>query len=455
LAPPDQTRRRDAFARPFLRLWPRLWFMPIVGAVIAVGISVGTLVLDQELTDAGVSLPVVAAAPGQIATLFSVIAASILNLLALVFTILIVVLQLTSSQYSHRALRTLLQDAQSRVTLGVFVATFMHALIVLASLGTAEDDDRIAGVSVTSKLVLSIISIATFLFFIDHITRAIRVTSIIDAIARETRGMIDRIYRDEAVAPTEQPALPRRREAGVVSAADSGVVASVDVAGLMEAARRVGALVELVPAIGDFVPRGAPLLLVHGGTDISRASTDGRPPPDLARFVTLGTERTPEDDVAFGFRQLVDVAERALSPGTNDPTIAVHAVNHMHDLLRTLVTRDLPNGVYADADGSARLIVPRPTWGEYVSLATDEVRHYGAESIQVTRRLRAMLEDLVEVAPDARQAPLRRQLALLDASIERHYPDDEERSIARQPDPQGHGSPRLSGSATRFARSPR
>jgi uncharacterized membrane protein len=223
----------------------------------------------------------------------------------------------------------------------------------------------------------------------------------------------------------------------------------------MEAARRVGALVELVPAIGDFVPRGAPLLLVHGGTDISRASTDGRPPPDLARFVTLGTERTPEDDVAFGFRQLVDVAERALSPGTNDPTIAVHAVNHMHDLLRTLVTRDLPNGVYADADGSARLIVPRPTWGEYVSLATDEVRHYGAESIQVTRRLRAMLEDLVEVAPDARQAPLRRQLALLDASIERHYPDDEERSIARQPDPQGHGSPRLSGSATRFARSPR
>lgn len=138
-------QRRVLLSRLIAPALPHLWFVPVLGALSGVAISVITLALDEALTNAGVALPIVEAAPPQIANLYSVIAASILNLLALVFTILIVVLQLTSSQYSHRALRTLLQDRPSRVTLGIFVATFLHSLIVLSALGTAEQNDRVAG----------------------------------------------------------------------------------------------------------------------------------------------------------------------------------------------------------------------------------------------------------------------------------------------------------------------
>ena len=438
----ERRRRASAIARPFTLALPRLWFMPIIGAVVAVAISAGTLALDRALTASDVTLPIVAASPPQIGTLYSVIAASILNLLALVFTILIVVLQLTSSQYSHRALRTLLQDRQSRVTLGIFVATFLHALLVLAALGTAAQEDRVAGVSVASTLLLSLISVAAFLLFIDHIAQSIRVTSIINAIGNETRGLVDRVYRDSLDAGGETEISTPDGRPEVVTAPEAGIVTTIDKSGLVEACQRFDAVAQLVPAVGDFVPRGAPLLRIY--TADGRAShPDGSGPDDLAQFVDLGTERTMDDDVAFGFRQLVDVAARALSPGTNDPTIAVHAIDQIHDLLRSMSTRHLREGVYRDEQETVRFVLLRPTWEDLVALAADEIRHYGANSVQVVRRLRAMLEDLLSVAWPDRQEPLRRQVALLDESIERHYPESKERVIAKQPDLQGHGSPRI------------
>ena len=170
-----------------------------------------------------------------------------------------------------------------------------------------------------------------------------------------------------------------------------------DAAGLIAEARRADALVMLVPAPGDFVRSGAPLFQLFEPT---AAMSDRR----LLRSVVLQRERTMDQDAAFAFRILVDVAVKALSPAINDPTSAVMCIDQLHDLLAQLGSRRLDVGHHRDADGRVRLMIDRPTWEDYVSLAVDEIRHFGVEQLQVMRRLRAMFEDLQRVVPDERKA---------------------------------------------------
>ena len=144
-------------------------------------------------------------------------------------------------------------------------------------------------------------------------------------------------------------------------------------------------------------------------------------------------------DPAFGFRQLVDIGQKALSPAVNDPTTAVQAIDLMHDLLRKLATRPFPRGQRCDENGDLRLMFPVMTWEAYVHLACDELRHYGAESLQVMRRLRAMLEDIRAVAPEDRRPVLETQLQLLAAATKRSWPDIEDRRLGLVGDPQGLG----------------
>ena len=144
-------------------------------------------------------------------------------------------------------------------------------------------------------------------------------------------------------------------------------------------------------------------------------------------------------DVPFGLRQIVDVAERALSPSINDPTTAVQAIDQLHDVLRILVDRRFPEPWRADDDGRLRLVLPRPDWSSYVHLAFDEIRSSGQGSIQIMRRLRFMAEDLLAVAPSFRRRALQEQIELLDASIRRSFADRTDAVRARSPSPQGHG----------------
>jgi uncharacterized membrane protein len=168
------------------------------------------------------------------------------------------------------------------------------------------------------------------------------------------------------------------------------------------AAHEARVLLVLRAELGRFVPEGAPVLDVHGDGPLDDAA--------LARCVHLGKDRTMEHDVAFGFRQLVDVAERALSPGTNDPTTAVQALDELHDLLRRLATRPLPDGVHRDADDRVRLLTPATRFEDFLTLALDEVDQYGADAAQVQARIDGLLLDLATAAlPEHRQAVLAAQ----------------------------------------------
>jgi uncharacterized membrane protein len=211
------------------------------------------------------------------------------------------------------------------------------------------------------------------------------------------------------------------------------VIFRVDADELVDHAREADAVIVLLRRLGDFVPDGAPLFAVYG--DGSRLDSKA-----LERAVALGPERTLHQDVSYGFRLLVDLAERSLSNAISDPTTATQAIDRLHDCLRKLTTRPFPTGLHADEDGRLRAVIPALSWHGYVHLALYEIRQRAPGSIQVTRRLRAMLDDLVEAAPPDRRPPLEQQRRLLEAAAEREFDDEEDVDFAMEPDQQGIGS---------------
>jgi len=210
------------------------------------------------------------------------------------------------------------------------------------------------------------------------------------------------------------------------------VVLAFDLKGLVSLAARSNCVLELVPEVGDFVAAGDPLFRVFGGGD---DLTDDR----LRRSVALGQERTVEQDAMFAFRIIVDIASKALSPAINDPTTAVLSIDQIHHLLRDVGGRSLAEGRETDSRGQLRLAYRTPNWEDFVHLAVTEIRQYGRDSIQVMRRLRAMLENLIETLPERRAPLLRQELSLLEASSKRIFPDLDDQTLAEIPDLQGMG----------------
>jgi uncharacterized membrane protein len=260
---------------------------------------------------------------------------------------------------------------------------------------------------VNVAIVLVMVSLVTFVYYVNHIAQSIRVVNIIEAVAAESRTVIDQIYPadgDDDAVSAEPPTLSGVREL-IKLPRRGGVVAGLDVAGLVGIARRHDCVLRLVPDMGDYVAEGAVVIEVYGGTGPVT-------PGEVLRQVSFAPERSMRQDPAYGFRQLVDIAEKALSPALNDPTTAVQALDRIHDLLGRVLSRAQPSGVYSDADGEVRFIRKVVSWSGLVTLAFEEVREYGGTSIQVHRRLRASLEELLEIAPPDKREPLRRQLRL-------------------------------------------
>lgn len=392
-------------ARLLERVRSAFWFVPATCVVAAAGLALALVQLDEKLQRDGGGVAF-AGGPESARSLLSAIASSMLTLTALVFSITVVVLQLTSSQFSPRVLRTFLRDRQNQLTLGVFTATFVYALMALREVRGQDGlvDLFVPGITISVAFGLVLVSVALFVAYIHHIVNSIRVVTIIDRIRIETESTIDRLAeRDAEAAP-----LPPAPDGPVrdIAAARSGAVVAVDVDRLVRLAAEAHIVLRVVPQIGEFVPEGSPLLQAPVGANVDDAA--------LGRAVQLDIERDTSQDIAFGLRQLVDIAERALSPGINDPTTAVQCLDQLHALLRRLGTRPLPTGAHTDRGGAVRLVVPTMGWDDYVALAFDEIRHWGSESLQVHRRLRGLLGDLLAVVEHERRPPLRRQLALLD-----------------------------------------
>ena len=411
-----------------------LWFIPALCEFAVVVLAVATTEVDRHAGPQGHVVFAFSGGPQSAQIILSTIAASMITFTGLVFSIIIVVLQLASGQFSPRVLRTFLRDRTSQFALGVFVATFTYALVVLRSirLTTPTSAPFVPGLSISVAFALVLFSLGVFVNYIHHIAQSIRVVSIIDSVANETRRLINELY-PRNVDPSTSMELPHGiGQPRMIGAPRAGVVLDMDKMGLVQVASNNDAVIELIPAVGDFVPKGAPLILVWDGDQLL-------PDEEATALIDLGIERTMQQDVAFGLRQIVDIAERALSPAVNDPTTAVQAVDRIHDLLRQLADRPFPPGSLGDREGHVRLTFPTATWEGYVELGVQEIRQYGSGSLQVARRLRAMLEDLLTVAPEPRRAALRTQLAELDAAVRRGFRDPADQALAREADEQGIG----------------
>ena len=200
----------------------------------------------------------------------------------------------------------------------------------------------------------------------------------------------------------------------------------------MALARRSGCTLELIPQVGDFVSTDDPLARIYPAD----AAVDDE---TINALVAFGPERTMRQDPMFAFRIMVDIASRALSPAVNDPTTAVLAIDQIHRLLRYAGAKNLDNARLHDDQGALRMVFPTPNWDDIVDLAVTEVRQYGASSTQVARRLRAMLEHLIDRLPEARRGTLRVELDLLERAVTRHFVEPEDRRRANTGDFQGLG----------------
>ena len=356
-----------------------------------------------------------------------------LNLSFLVFTFgsLLIAIQVAGGQYTPRIIATtLLRDNAIRITVGYFVFTLMFALRVLVKMG----DEVVHQLTAFMSGVFGLGSLVVFLYLIDYAARLLRPVSIARRVGESGIAVIRSVYPVSTASPrpgerSRRPASPARIVAHVGT---SGVVLAVDLAGLVTQAQRASGKIELVPQVGDFVAVDEPLFRLYGGAS---ALDDGQ----LRAAVAFGSERTIEQDPTFAFRILVDIAIKALSPAINDPTTAVLCIDQLHRLLRSVGQRHVRSEEILDKAGEPRLVFRMPNWEDFVHLTCTEIRHCGAGSVQVVRRLRSMLENLMQTLPPHRHAELRQQLDLLDRSIDGQYAYPEDRALARIPDPQGLG----------------
>ncbi len=386
------------------------WLVPALCVVAAIGLGAGLIAVDHALPWTSGAAFLYPGPPAGARSYLSSIVTAMIAFTGLVFSITIVVLQLTSGQFSPRVLRMFLSDRTIQFTLGVFVATFVYALVVQrAVLGDDTQSVAVPRIAVTMAFVFVLASVGLFIRYIDHMVNMIRVASIIDAIADESRTLLERLYppRAEVLDPTG----PLPEATRHVPAPRPGVLVSVNESGLARLATDAGCVITLCLRVGDFTPVGAPLFTVNGDPD-DFDSLAAR----ACRQVALDIERTMEQDLAFGFRQLIDIAERALSPSVNDPTTACQSIDALHDLLRRLATRPNPPQHVSASDGALGLIVPRYRFADLLALTVGEIWHYGREAAQVPARLAAMLADLTDAARPEHRAAVAHWAQLLAAA---------------------------------------
>jgi uncharacterized membrane protein len=404
-----------------------LWIVPFVAIVLVLAIAPALRVVDGWL---GWRISGLDVAGAQ--ALFQTVITLTLSFMVFTFGSLLVAIQVAGGQLTPRIIATtLLRDNVVRYSVGLFVFSLVFAVASLNRLAQNVPD-----LVALLTALLGIASMATFLFLIDYAARLLRPVSIVARVANEGLTVIESVYPERAddgpdVAVESPPPLgaPGRI---VHHAGTSEVVLAVDIDTLVAEARQVGGVVEFIPQVGDFVAEEEPLFALYGGA----AAIDDR---KLRATVAFGPERTMEQDPMFAFRILVDIALKALSPAINDPTTAVLAIDQVHRLLRAAGKRRLHGEEIGDESARRRVIFRTPNWEDYVHVAFTEIRACGAGNVQVSRRLRAMLDNLVASLPKHRHAALQEERKLLDRMLEALYSLPEDLALARIPDSQGLG----------------
>jgi uncharacterized membrane protein len=415
------------------RLWNGLrasfWFTPGLIVLASMAAAVGLVELDAwQTADLAAWSPRLfgAGADGSRAML-SAIATSMVTVAGVVFSITIVALSLTATQYSPRVLRTFMRDAPTQAVLGVFVGIFAYCLIVLRAIRGGDEGRFIPSLAVLGGMAYALLGIAVLIYFIHHVARSIDASSILGRIAADTESAVERLFPEPLGPEPEEPPSTLPSLWQVVGAPRSGYITAQDDDALVVLARQLDRVLRIAWPIGAFVVEGQTIAAASGAEPLD--STAAR---RLLKCVVLGDQRTVEQDAAFGLQQLVDVGLRALSPGVNDPTTACMAVDRIAALLARLATRRIPDGRRAEA-GQLRVISFPPEFDSLLGDALDPLVWHSHGDIQVLARILHAIETIAAAtgAPARRQV-LRRRLQLLQAEAARVRPRARSAALRRR-----------------------
>jgi uncharacterized membrane protein len=405
-------RRRRNELRRLLRgsEWRRevlrtnLWLVPALEVCAAAALFVCTYGLDRAAYDGVFAVPgwAISGGPDVARTVLTAIAAAVITVVGVVFSIVIVALTLTSTQFGPRMLRNFIRDRGTQLTLGTFVATFVYAVLALGSVGQGSHGAFVPHISVTVTLALMLADLAVLIYFLHHIARQIQLPEVIASIARDLQQAIELQAGDSAEGradAAEASALiaDLGGGGGVVSAPRSGYLQYIEHRTLVDIATEADAVIQVLFRPGHFIVAGQQYASVWP------AEAAGIVVRALAAAHVTGPYRTLAQDVSFGVDQLVEICIRALSAAVNDTFTALTCIDWIGDSLCQVAGRWQPTRVYRDTAGAVRVITTEATWERLVQRACDKVRQGSAGMPAVMIRQLGALAKVVERTPAGRE----------------------------------------------------
>jgi uncharacterized membrane protein len=424
----------SAWRREALRT--NLWLVPTVEIVLAVALFAGTYLLDRAAYDGSLSLPsfVISGTPDAARQILTAIAAAVVTVVTLVFSITIVTLTLASTQFGPRMLRNFIRDRITQLTLGSFVATFVYAILALVVIGPGAHGEFVPHLSITVTLALVVLDVAVLVVFIDHIAKSIQLPQVIASIAGDLSRAIEAeaglpAARAVKAGPSQAEMLVRLEEdSGVVRAPSSGYLQYVSMSALIDIATNGGAVIRLLHRPGHFVAEGQPLAHVWPAAAA----------PGVARALggahATGPHRTLTQDLSFAVDQLVEIAIRALSPAVNDTFTALACIDWLGDGLGKIAAGWQPASVYRDVAGHLRVITVTVSFDRLAERAHDKIRQSsrGMPAVMI-RQLDALSKVMAHTISREQRTLLLDQAAMIVRSCEESVPEPADRAdVARR-----------------------
>ena len=404
-----------------------LWFVPSLMVASAIGLAIAFIEADGYLgVDFIDSHPRILGAGAEGARgMLSAIAGSMITIAGLTFSLTIVAMAQASQMYTSRILRTLMSDRANQFVLGYFVSVFVYSLIVLRTIRGGESE-FVPSTAVLVGLLFAIASVPVLVFFIHHVARSLQASSIISLAAEQTLQAAERLFPrelgNEADDPEVESAALERRRWYQIPALKTGYIQAVDSERMLEFARRQNLVLRMERSIGDFVEEDSALAAVSFDADTSRS--DPEIAAELNGIYTIKHYRTIEQDAAFGIRQLVDIALRALSPAVNDQTTAIVCIDFIGAIVAAVASRRIGD-IYRSSSGDVHVIAQGPTFKSLVSEAFDPLRDAAGDNVAIYLRLLNVIETVAQrTRSTQRRRILETQIELIAKDAERTVRSD-------------------------------
>lgn len=379
--------------------WGRLnssfWFVPTMMCAVAVGLSFLLIEVDTRIgvgtvSDFGLLYTF---GPEGARAILSVIASSMITVASLIFSITMLSLQLASSQFGPRVLENFMRDRSNQIVLGTFVSTFLYCLVVLRAVRGTEDSIFVPHLTVAFAVVLAAVGVAVLIYFIRHIATSIRIETLLAQLVADRCTSVDRLFPgrlDPDLDPLDckdKPAahwLPKDFDAGSkrVSADASGYVQTVGIEALMRIAKRHDLVLRIETPPGRFVTAGECVITAYPRDRVSDEIADS-----LRGALVIGRDRSVNQDLEFAIRRIVELAQRSLSPGLNDPTTALYCIDRLGEVFGRLSGRELPSPIRYDEKGQLRILTEVLVIEELALSAFSSIARYGTSDVDVVTRL--------------------------------------------------------------------